>query len=450
MTEHNEKIDVVAMLSDFFRILRKMWIQIVALGVIFCIGTTIYASVNYCAYYTAYSSFTVTIKDDQSEDSLTAYYDNTAAEQMAETFPYILTSGVLQRMVAKDMGTPSVSGSIQANVVESTNLFTLSVTDTDPERAQKTLKSVIKNYPQVSEAIVGKLNMKVLDESGVPTEPDNPKNLLGDAGKGALTGIGLGLAWALLVTLLRRTIRSEEDCQKYVNQRCLGSVPFVRFKERSDGSKRHLNIVNKSINKAFKEAIRNVRNKMERHTHDGKMKRVVITSALSGEGKSTIAVNLALSLAQEGKRVTLIDCDLRNPSDAAILGINIEAGLVDYLLEKSPYEDCIIDFAEMTKGKENFPMLFIPGGKPIADGSNLLGGAKMQEVIDRVSKRSDYVILDSAPVGLLTDASVLAQYADCAMFIIKKDFAKTEHIMSGMEHLAKHDIRVIGCVLNGD
>lgn len=449
MTQNNEKIDVVAMLTDFLRIFRKMWIQVIALALIFAVAMTIHANVSYRAYYTAYSSFTVTIRDDQSEDSLTAYYDNTAAEQMAETFPYILTSGVLQRMVAKDMG-EAVSGSIQANVVESTNLFTLSVTDTDPERAQKTLKSVIKNYPKVSEAIVGKLNMKVLDESGVPTSPDNPKNLLRDAAKGAVTGTGIGLAWVLLVTLLRRTIRSEEDCQKYVNQRCLGSVPYVRFKERSDGTKRHLNIVNKSVNKDFKEAIRNVRNKVERHTHDGSMKRVVLTSALSGEGKSTIAVNLALSLAQEGKRVTLIDCDLRNPSDAAILGIKVDKGLVDYINEDCKFEDFAIDFAEMSKGKENFPLVFLPGGKPVADASNLLGSAKMKEVIDTVSKKSDYVILDSAPVGLLTDASVLSQYADCAMFIVKKDFAKTEHIMSGIEHLARSGIRVIGCVLNGD
>lgn len=149
MTQNNEKIDVVAMLTDFLRIFRKMWIQVIALALIFAVAMTIHANVSYRAYYTAYSSFTVTIRDDQSEDSLTAYYDNTAAEQMAETFPYILTSGVLQRMVAKDMG-EAVSGSIQANVVESTNLFTLSVTDTDLERAQKTLQSVIKNYPKVS------------------------------------------------------------------------------------------------------------------------------------------------------------------------------------------------------------------------------------------------------------------------------------------------------------
>ena len=74
----------------------------------------------------------------------------------------------------------------------------------------------------------------------------------------------------------------------------------------------------------------------------------------------------------------------------------------------------------------------------------------MKEAIDIVAKDSDYVILDSAPVGLLTDAGVLAQYADAALFVVKKDFAKVEDIMNGIEHLAESGIPVIGCVLNGD
>ena len=269
MTQNNEKIDITVIVFDFLRILRKMWIQVVALGVIFAIVMTVNANLNYSARYTAYSSFTVTIWDEQGDSSVTAYYDNTAAEQMAETFPYVLTSGVLQRMVAKDMGTSYVSGSIQAKVVENTNLFTLSVTDSDPQRAYRTLQAVIKNYPSVSEVIFGKLNMKVLDESGVPTVPDNPKNLFRDAAKGAIFGIGAGLAWVVVVAVLRRTIRSERDCQKHINQRCLGSVPFVRLKQRTDQSKSHLNITKANTNHEFKEAIRNVRNKVERYTHGG-------------------------------------------------------------------------------------------------------------------------------------------------------------------------------------
>lgn len=450
MTEDNKKIDVVVLLRDFLRVMRRMWIRVLALGLIFAVIFTVHANMNYCEYYTAYSSFTVNIWDEEDESGISAYYDNAAAEQMATSFPYILTSGVLQRKVANDMGVGSISGSINASVVENTNIFTLSVTDTDPERAEKTLQAVIKNYPSVSEAIVGKLEMNVLDESGVPAAPDNPKDLKQDAMKGALVGIVLGLAWAVLVTLLRKTIRTEDDCHKHINQRCLGTVPFVRIKERSDKSKRHLNITKKTIDPEFKEALRLVRNKMERYTSAGNMKRVMVTSALSGEGKSTIAVNLALSLALEGKSVTLIDCDLRNPSDAAILNVETDHGLVDFLVGKTEFTDSVFQISNDSDDKKKFKFYFIPGGKAVADGSTLLGSERMKWVIDVVSKSSDYVILDSAPVGLLTDAGVLAQFADCSMFVVKKDFARVEHIMTGIEHLAESNIPVVGCVINGD
>ncbi len=450
MNMDNEKIDVTILLFDFLRVLRKMWIHIVALTVICALVLGLQANMNYVPKYTAYSSFTVNLWDSESEDSYLAYYDNAAAEQLAATFPHILTSGVLQRKVAEDLGVEGISGSINASVLENTNIFTLSVTDTDPKRAQKTLKAVIKNYPSVSEAVVGKLNMHVLDESGVPSAPDNPKNLKSDAAKGAIIGFGIGLAWAVMVTLLRKTIRSEEDCRKYINQRCLGSVPFVKVKERSSRNKQPLNITKKNIQPEFKEAIRMIRNKVKRHTEEDGMKRIIITSALSGEGKSTMAVNLALSLAQEGKFVTLIDCDLRNPSDGAIMNIDRETGLSDYLNGKAALSDCVMATDFEKANKERIRFRFVPGGTAVEDGSNLLGSEEMKSIIDLVSQDSDYVILDSAPVGLLTDASVLAQYADCAMFIVKKDFAKTGHIMDGIEHLAESGVPVIGCVLNGD
>lgn len=450
MVDNNGRIDVSALLLDFLRVVRKMWLRFVILIVIGALVSGLMANFSYSAKYTAYTSFTVNIWDEEDDSGFAAYYDNEAAEQMADTFPYILTSGVLQRKVAKDMGTAGVSGSIDASVIENTNLFTLSVTDSDPQRAYDTLQAVIENYPSVSEAVVGRLNMNILDESGVPESPDNPKDLKKDAVKGGVVGFAIALLWAIFVTLTRRTIKSEEDCQRYVNQRCLGTVPFVRIKERSDKTKRHLNIMKRTINADFKEAIRIIRNKVERHTHSGEMKKILVTSALAGEGKSTIAVNLAISLAQEGKRVTLVDCDLRNPSDSEIMGVDPEIGLIDYLDGDVDFKKCIMPFNNMIDGQESLKLYFIPGGKAVADGSNLLGSDKMKELIDVVSNVSDYVILDSPPVGLLTDASVLGQFADCAMFIVKKDFAKSQHIMDGMEHLAESSIPVIGCVLNGE
>lgn len=443
-----DKIDITFLLMDYLRTLRMMWVRVAALAIIGAVIMGLIAYKNYEPMYTASTTFTIKIRDGQGSTTST-YYDNSAAEQLAKTFPYILTSGVLQRRVAGELGVSSISGRISAQAVENTNLFTLSVQDRDPENAYQILQAVINNYPSLSESIIGKVNMKVLDESGVPTTPSNSRDLKESIEKGVIAGGALGLLWVLAVTLLRKTIRREEDCIKRVNQRCLGGVPYVRFKKRSKHVEKRLNILDENIDPEFKESIRIIRNKVERSAKEHGLKTILVTSAMPGEGKSTIAVNLALSLAQEGKQVVLMDTDLRNPSDSEILSFESECGLIDFLRGDINPKDCMYSASSIGIDKK-MPFFFIPGGKAIGDGDNYLGNRRMRLIIESLQDHVDYLILDSAPAGLLTDASLLAQYADGVVFIIKKDYAKTDDILQGMEHLAEGKIHMIGCVLNGE
>lgn len=449
--DDTQQIDVLILVQDFLKVFRRMWIPVVVLALVCSVIGGVYANFTYRPYYTASSTFTVNIRGEQKigTNSSTSFYDNSTAEQMAATFPHILTSGALQRKVASELGVSAISGKISASVVENTNLLTLSVRDTDPERAYETLQAVIDNYPSVSEVIVGKVNLRQLDETGVPVTPDNEKNILPSALEGMLVGLVLGIIWVVIVMSTRKTVRREDDIEKHINQRSMGSVPYVHFKERSKQTVKYLRIIDESINPEFKEAIRMVRNKVDRCAKENSIKTILITSSLAGEGKSTIAINLAISLAQEEKKVVLIDCDLRNPSDSAILDVEPKSGLVEYLKEKVELDECIYTSEQLGMYK-NIKLMFIPGGKAVADGTALLESQRMKVLIETLREKADYVILDSAPVGLLTDSSVLAQYADGSVFVVRKDFASKDHILSAMEHLSESNIQIMGCVLNGD
>lgn len=446
-----EPIDIIAILNDYFRIFRKMWAWILILAIA---GTCVFyvrARMQYTPVYTASATFTVNIQQDQqstSDSSSLAFFDNSAAEQMATTFPYILTSGVLRRKVAKDMGT-AVTSSISASVTENTNLFTISVTDNDAEKAYQTLQSVIKNYPEVSEVIVGKTRMEMLDESGIPTSPDNPKAFARRALKGTIAGVMLGLIWCMLLVVTRRTIRTENDIRKWMHRKCLGSIPQVVLKRRAKSTyQRSIVLTDETIEETLQEPLRIIRNKIEYYNREYHKKIFLITSALAGEGKSTVAVNLAVSLAQAGHRVALIDCDLRHPSDRKIFGVEDGEGLAEALVrKKNPLDYCLT--AKELGMEEGDSILFLPGGKTLRDGSEYLGSDRMKEIIDLMKANADYVILDSAPVGLLTDAVMLAQYADGAIFVVRKDYARVDHIMDGMEQLAESRVQIIGGILNG-
>lgn len=450
--EHEiEPIDLISILNDFFRIFRRMWAWILLLAIAGSVVFYARARMQYTPMYTASATFTVNIQQDQqgsSDSSSLAFFDNSAAEQMATTFPYILTSGVLRRKVAKDMGT-AVTGSISASVTENTNLFTISVTDNDAEKAYLTLQSVIDNYPEVSEVIVGKTRMEMLDESGIPTYPDNPKSFGKKAVTGALAGIMLGLLWCMLLVVTRRTIRTEKDIRRWMNTKCLGTIPQIAMKKRSkSGHKQNLVLTEPRIEEVLQEPLRIIRNKIEYYEREYHKKVFLITSALAGEGKSTVAVNLAISLAQTGHKVALIDCDLRHPSDRKIFGVEDGPGLAEALGRKNnPLEYCL-HAEELGLEAEN-SILFLPGGKVLRDGSQYLGSERMEQIIETLKKNAEYVILDSAPVGLLTDSVVLAQYADGAIFVVRKDFARVDYIMDGMEQLAESKVQIIGGILNG-
>lgn len=443
-------IDIVGLLTDYFRTLRRMWIWVLILAVAGGAFSYIRSYMTWSPRYTASATFTITASQDGSDSTTGSYafYDNSTAEQMANTFPYILTSGVLSRRAAETMGREAVSGQITASSEANTNLFTMSVTDSDAGLAYETLQAVIQCYPEVSEVIIGRTNMQLLDETGIPAYPDNPRDGKGALVKGAGAGALLGLLWAGAVTISRMTVKKKEDFQTRAHMKCIGEVPQVTMKKRSRESRNVLNILNEKTDPAFEEAMQLVRGKVEYSAWRHHSKTILVTSALAGEGKSTLAVNLALAFSKSGKRAALIDCDLRHPSDRKILGLEEGSGLYEVLTREARLGDVLLTGKDMEMDEE-FKFCFLPGGKAAEDGSRLLGSERMQKVIEAVQEKVDYVILDSAPAGLLTDAGVLAQYVDSAIFVIKRDFASTTHIMEGLEELSESRVHLIGGILNG-
>lgn len=444
--ESVDTLDQLAVLIDFLKILPKLWIWFLVL--IIAGGSIAYfrASTNYTPLYTASATFTITVKREQSIMGSVAFYDNAAAEQMANTFPYILQSSLLHRRIAIHMDQP-VTSRINATVTSNTNMLTLSVTDRNPQKAYDTLQSVIVNYPIVAEPIVGKVNMNILDESGVPTSPKNPKWFFKEALIGAGIGICIGLVWAILVFLTNRTIIKESDIKKKLGISCLGVIPRVSRKKRTKDISRYFVLTDPKAKDLLQESFRMVRNKVEYHAHKHQHKTILVTSAAAGEGKSFFAANLALSLALAGKKVVLIDCDLRHPTGRLIFDMEQSSGLGEYLagdLGLMEYLDKAKD-----ENKHKFPnFLFLPGGSPVSDGSHLLSGKPIAELIDCVKSKADYVILDCAPAGLLTDPAVLAKYVESALLIIRKDFARIDFISDALGHLAESNIKIIGGVLN--
>jgi succinoglycan biosynthesis transport protein ExoP len=186
-----EKIDLIAFLAEYFQAFRKFFLGVLILVILMGGGSFLTAKLRYQPMYEAYTSFVV----GSNRAVGYSYYDNVTAQQLGKTFPYIVTSGVLKDVVARDLQVGAVTSQIEASVMENTNLFTIRVKDSSPDTAYRVLQSVITNYPEVAEYIIGATTLTVVDDSGVPVSPINSQ----DAVHAGMIGAAAGLAVALLL-----------------------------------------------------------------------------------------------------------------------------------------------------------------------------------------------------------------------------------------------------------
>ena len=172
----------------------------------------------------------------------------------------------------------------------------------------------------------------------------------------------------------------------------------------------------------------------------------MVTSSIPGEGKTTVSANLAVSLAKHGKRVILVDCDLRNPSVAAFFGMpQRDPGLGAVLDGKAQIKDVLKE-----RKVENGQLLLLPGESQSETNVSLLGSEKMKAVIQKLSSMADVVLLDTAPAQLLADAAMMARYVDSAVYVIRYDYTKIGKIREGIQSLSLSKIKMLGYVFNCD
>lgn len=437
-----EKIDIVSVISDFLYGIKRLWFLIIILIVGFAAYSYFSTSVSYVPQYVASATMTVTTPTGGG-----GYIDANSAAQMAEVFPYILESGALQEVVAQEMGVDAIQGSINVTAEEGTNLLTISVTSGNAQMAYDTLQQVIESYPQVAEFVLGETKLEVLDETGVPKDTQKQTVIRGSYKRGALKGAVVAFLILCIYVLSRRTVKSKDRLKQYINLPDMGSIPFIKAKKRRKKKKNaELSLLNERIPSHYTESIRKLRLRVLKEMEDQNLKTLLVTSSVPGEGKTTLAVNLAVSLAKQGKKVILVDCDPRNPSVAALMGEEKEHPGIGEVLRGNVSLTEALTKVDLPEGA----MLVLFGGKPSQADASLLGKKEMRKLLSTMSKSADYVILDTAPAELLADAAMLARHVDAALYVVRYNYTKLSKIRSGIQTLNMSSLHMLGYVFNGD
>lgn len=445
-----EEIDLQILLSDMWKGAKKFWWIVLLLSFLLADIAFIGSLIIFKPEYVASATFTISTHGTQQTSvgdiaNYTYDYSSSTASQMAKTFPYILQSDLMQEIIAQDMGVNEVNGDITAEATDNTNLFTVLVTSDNAMDAYEILESIIANYHKVADYVIGDTQVNILTSPTIPEKPDNANDYLRNTIIAFLLGSLLGCGLIFIYAITRNTIRREEEMKEKLNMTCLGTIPQVIFKKRRKAANQDVTIMNRNAGASFQESIRALRTRLIRRMgENGKV--LVITSTLPGEGKTTVSLNVTISIAQRDKSVVLVDCDLRNPSIASRLSVAEDTELYG-LKEVFAGEKTLDESLRFMKEEGGFYLL--AGREPMENPVSAMGSGRIKEIVDKLCERFDYVILDTPPCGIIADAAAVASYADNAIYVIKQDYAPVYRILEGIQSLSESGVKMLGCVLNG-
>lgn len=206
---------------------------------------------------------------------------------------------------------------------------------------------------------------------------------------------------------------------------------------------RKFQIISKNAPFQYQEAYKSLRTNLRFVSLNGDYKKIIITSAIPGDGKSSVAVNLAVSMAETGSKVLLIDCDLRKPILHKYLRIpkNTSSGLTGVLSGSATLEQAIVKFSDIG-------IHVLTAGAIPPNPAELLGGRRMSELVAQLDEMYDIIIFDTPPVSVVTDAAVLSQFTDAVILVIRQKHSTIEQAQLAKRNLEAVHANIIGVVLN--
>lgn len=220
---------------------------------------------------------------------------------------------------------------------------------------------------------------------------------------------------------------------------------FKRSDKKSGKKKtaRKFQIISQSAPFQYQEAFKSLRTNLKFVSVNGDYKKIIFTSAIPGDGKSSVAINLAISMAEAGSRVLLVDADLRKPILHQYLRIakSTSQGLTGVLAGNCSAEEAVVKFSDLGIH------VLVAGAIP-PNPAELLGSRKMGELIDSLSQQYDFILFDTPPVSVVTDAAVLSQYADGVILVVRQNHASIDQAKQAQKNLEAVHATIIGAVLN--
>lgn len=443
-------------------LLKRAWlIGIVAVlcAVLTLVGTVLFVAPKYDSstmFYVNNSSLSL-----EDMDFSISTGDISASKSLVKTYIVILNSRETLNDVIDYAGVnrtySEVKRMIQAEAVDSTEVFQVTVTSDDPVEAEQIADAIAYILPKRISKIIQGTTAVVVDSAILPkgsSAPNYTQNTL----VGFLVGFVGIVAVLAILELMDNTIRQEDDITQISSHPILAAVPDITAPSKSSAYGRKMGkteevakpdvpLIGGEIPFTALESYKLLRTKLQFSFAEGDGCRVIgVTSALSGEGKSLTAINLAYSLSELGKRVILIDADMRRPTLAKKLSIKNEPGLSSCLTGQRDLNNLLQNCG--IAGNEKAFRVIAAGQNP-PNPVELLSSNRMDVMLETLRKHYDYIILDMPPVTEVSDVLAVANKLDGVLLVVRHNMCNRTVLNSTVRQLAFVNAKVLGVVYNG-
>ncbi|PSL36889.1 capsular exopolysaccharide synthesis family protein [Labedella gwakjiensis] len=429
-------------IHEYIGSIRKNWLVVAVLALLGAGAGYGYAQTMPDMYRSTASAYASTVMGETTSELVQG---STYVQGLVQSYATMAkTPIVLQPVIDKldlDMSTKDLERSISVDTPLNTVIIDVTVVSSDPIRAQQITSEVTRSLATAVADISSRGNeatspveLTIISPATAPSAPFSPDTRMIVAIGGAI-GLLLGLAWAVLRELIDTRIRSQKDIEAVTDSPILAEIG------RGARDKGLAQTIRTTPNGPTAEAFRGLCMSLAFADVDKPVSAVVVTSAMPAEGKSSVSLGLALSLAESMGRVLLVDADLRKPSIADHTGLDGSVGLTSVLLGSAT-----IDEAVQSWGTSNLDIL-VAGTIP-PNPNQLLASDTMRATLTELKKRYDFVVIDTSPLIPVTDPLWLVHETDGAIVVARNMKTRRPELSKAMATLGSVGARVLGVVAN--
>jgi capsular exopolysaccharide synthesis family protein len=358
------------------------------------------------------------------------------AQQRVATYVRLVSSDRLAELVKEDTGSSrsigEIAGSVTGQSPLNTVLLTATVTGSSDAEVLTMTQSVSTQFVRMIRTIDPTVSLVVTSGPTLQPSPIKPRTKL-DLGLGLFAGLVIGAGAAITRRALDTTVRSATDLRSATGAEVLGIIGRDRHAGREPL------LVGAAKRPARTEAFRKLRTNL-RSRPDGTGV-IVVTSSVYGEGKSVTAANLAITCADDGHNVLLVDADLRRPRLAKLWGLSTAIGLTDVLAGTAAIDEAL----HRSKVER---LMLLPAGRQPSDPTQVIGSLGMSQLLVALRDRFDIIVIDTPPLLPVTDAAIATGQADGALIVVRYGKTKVTQVTGAVDALDAAGAPLLGCVIN--